>query len=101
MVCALRLLPEQCLRSIPCHNTIIKSDNSNHKVSCTPKMPADRRLRLPVLQDEHASYSAKRAAAANAAGKSGVKSDAVKAAMERRVAAQQAAADKAARKGRR
>ncbi len=66
-----------------------------------PQVPADRRLRLPVLQDEHASYSAKRAAAANAAGKSGVKSDAVKAAMERRAAAQQAAADKAARKGRR
>mmetsp|Transcript_19933 Transcript_19933/g.60244 ORF Transcript_19933/g.60244 Transcript_19933/m.60244 type:complete len:98 (+) Transcript_19933:293-586(+) len=46
-------------------------------------------------RDEHASYSAQRAAAANKAGKSNVKSDAVKAAMERRAAAQQAAAEKA------
>lgn len=49
------------------------------------------------LQDEHASSNAKRATAAHTASKENVKSDAVKAAMERRAAAQLAAARKGKR----
>lgn len=45
-------------------------------------------------KDEHASTYAKRATAAHSASKQNVKSDAVKAAMERRTAAQAAAARK-------
>lgn len=48
-------------------------------------------------KDEHASWYAKRASAAHLASKENVKSDAVKAAMERRAAAQL----EAARKGKR
>lgn len=71
-------------------NDAFGSSDNNITLDSEPEQHYDK--------DEHASSSAKRASAAHAASKESIKSNAVKAAMERRADAKLAAARKAAGK---